>query len=291
MELKKLSYVVPLVLAGAFNAHADTFTVSASSVGGLLTGSNSGNFNLNSVLSPASAYPLPLDISSAIVTLNFSDDAGSDPYSVNTQNTGSSTGSYLQSGYYYEGGNHIYTYERNVRQFYTTTQTEQGEAAQLFMGSGNALVGAGQTTSAFAGSSTNTVNTGTTFDQQLGSNGYYSYYSCGIFNMYTCSEWVSGTFYKYYSANSNQTTTNTFSTTGTFSIVSNITSNATLLNELMTTGMLPFQLNLSGDAVLTSATLQVVAVPVPEADSYAYMLAGLGLIGYMAKRRAKTETC
>lgn len=288
MKLKKLSYVVPLILASAFNAHADTFAVNASGVGGLVTGSNSGNFNLNSVLSPASAYPLPLNISSAIVTFNFSDDA-SDPYSVNTQNTGSSAGSYYSTGYYYDGWNYIYTNNRNVTQFYTTTRTEQSEAAQLFMGSSNALVGAGQTTSAFVGSSTNTVNTGTTLDYQTGSGGYYSYYSCGFFS--TCSEWIPGTYNKYYSANSNHTTTNTFSTTGTFSIVSNITSNTTLLNELMTTGMLPFQFNLSGDAVLTSATLQVVAVPVPEADNYAYMLAGLGLIGYMAKRRAKTQTC
>lgn len=284
MKSRMLSYVVPLVLAGAFNAHADGFTVSAAGVSGYVSGSHSGSFDLNAVLSPASAYPLPLDISSAIVTFNFSDDAG-DAYGSSTQNAGASIGSYYSTGSYYDGSNYHYTYYRDVRQFYTTTQTEQGEAAQLLMGSGNALVGTGQTATALVGSSTNTANTGTAFDYQTGSAGYYSYYSCGFFNMSTCSTWNPGTFQDYYTKNSTQTTTNSFSTTGTFSIVSDITSNASLLDELMTTGMLPFQLNLSGDAVLTSVTLQVMAMPVPEADTYAMLLAGLGLVGAAARRR------
>lgn len=45
----------------------------------------------------------------------------------------------------------------------------------------------------------------------------------------------------------------------------------------------------NGDAdyfsLSSNGTLSYVAAPVPEADSYAMMLAGLGLVGYMVRRR------
>jgi hypothetical protein len=38
--------------------------------------------------------------------------------------------------------------------------------------------------------------------------------------------------------------------------------------------------------MLSASGLYVQAVPVPEAETYAMMLAGLGLVGFAARRRA-----
>lgn len=74
--------------------------------------------------------------------------------------------------------------------------------------------------------------------------------------------------------------------TGSFSVTLSLDTAA--LADLNADGILGFGLSsVSGDFLVTGITLNanLVAAPVPEPETYAMMLAGLGLLGFVARRR------
>jgi hypothetical protein len=121
--------------------------------------------------------------------------------------------------------------------------------------------------------------------------GSYTYsYSCGFLGWSTCygTGYYPYNVYTPYTAGYNNVFVNTAGYKGSFSVVANLNSNSLALLE--NTGLLRYGFTVTGGGVaLNSATLSFNATaPVPEPETYAMLLAGLGLLGFTVLRRKRS---
>jgi hypothetical protein len=280
VKLKTIVLALALTSLTAVNASADTFTVNATGPSGILTGTYSGSFDLSSVMA-ASGYTLPYQITSANLRLNFVD-VGSGSY-INQPSVylGTTSGQYYLNDYGDNGSYEYYDYRRAKTVSYSQNSIQQVASALLTIG-GNE-VGSAQGTVSFVGSAQINTSGGAQYDDSTYYEGYY--YRCGNFR--TC--YAQPSYYSYYSDVTNNTTVSNYSSAGSaFSISSDLTQNQSFLNQLSSTGSLLFDLDVANQANLDSATLQVVAVPVPGPESYLMMTLGLSLGVALARRRQRS---
>lgn len=234
----------------AVTAEASVLNVSSNLANNLYLNSNtSGSFNIASLLTPASSYIAPYQINSASVIFSFLDDA----------NDATITGSYYTA----------YTPAAVTSRLFVATYTDPSESASVSIGSQSA---SGST----AYYSTPSHLVGTTLDWS-----YYANNCPGYYGQPCNHQLFQGTTFNYAS---------TSGYTGSFNLGYNL--DAANLATLASGGILNFNLGRTGDLVLNSATLTfditenpAVASAVPEPETYAMLMAGLGVMGVVARRR------
>jgi ribosomal protein S11 len=280
MKLKILA--VAMTLAVSANAQATTYTINATGIGSFLDSATyGGTFDLNSVLTPGTNY----QIDSATLSFSFADNTDTQVTTTNTITN--SLSSYVAGTQTYDGSNYHTPYTRTQLDTSNTSTGGASETASVSVGTGNQFFGSQGTTAQ------NILTSSSTSTSQIndGSNGYggYSYnyyYGCGN---YTCTgtAWVAGSYQDYFT----NKTTNSYSyntdATGTFQVSGDLASLAGAYNELQTNKVLPFKIAMAGNANMTAATLTFNVLAVPEPDTYAMLMAGIGLIGFMKRIQKK----
>lgn len=232
------------------SAEAAVLNVSSNLANNLYLNSNtSGSFSIASLLTPASNYVAPYQINSASVMFSFSDDA----------NDATLTSSYYTA----------YTPAAITSRLFVATYTDPSESASVSVGGQSA---SGST----AYYSTPSHLVGTTLDWS-----YYANNCPGYYGQPCNHQLFQGTTFNYQS---------TSGYTGSFNLGYNL--NAANLASLASGGVLNFSLGRTGDLVLNSAmlTFDITENPaaisaVPEPETYGMLLAGLGLLGFAARRR------
>ncbi len=223
-------------------------------------GTYTGTFDINALMNSTFGGQ-SYTINSGYINFGFTDDSNDTYY--NGTNT-STYGSYT-SGYSY------YQYAQYYNPYESVTVS----------------VG-GQSQSATPGYSSSTAYNGYSTSGHWVSQGYTSYYSCGLFGWSTCSYWVDTSYYvtDYYY---NYTTTSGYAINSAFSLG----LDGTAISDLSLDGILNYNLNVSGDLMFNYANLVIdasmISSPgssaVPEPGSLA--LLGLGLIGLLGMRQKK----
>ena len=208
-----------------------------------------GSFDISSLLIPANNYAAPYQVSSASVLFSFSDDASD---------------ATLASSYYT-----AYTPAAITSRLYVSAYTDPSESASLSIGSQNA-----NGSTAYYSVPSHLV--GTTLDWS-----YYANNCPGYYGQPCNHQLFQGTTFNYQS---------TSGYTGSFNLGFNL--DAANLAALASGGILNFNLGRTGDLVLNSATLTLditenpaITSAVPEPETYGMLLAGLGLLGFAARRR------
>lgn len=246
-----------LGLALIGTAQAASFTVD-SSLGSavLLSQPTSGSFSLAGQLSPAGDYVTPYQINSASVLFSFADDTANELVL-----TGQITNPYSPTA----------VTTRAILQTYG----DPAESASVTIGSQSAS-GATQTYSVASHLDHTTVD--------------WSYYAnnCPGYVGPCNHQLFQGTSYYYVQVSGAK---------GSFDLGYDL--DPTNLGILASTGVLSFNLGITGDLVLQSARLTLDITPnplavgplagplaaVPEPETYALMLGGLGVLGACARRR------
>ncbi|MHA4869744.1 PEP-CTERM sorting domain-containing protein [Duganella sp. PWIR1] len=266
-----------LALGTCASANANTVSLNATGLSSsyLADGVYSGQFNGSSVL------PAQFQINSASFSFSFSDDVdGLVQQSYLNVGGDSSAYNFVSSSYNSSIGGTAYVYERTVHQYYTQQMVEAGESVQVTLGANNAAGGQGSTSASTSYVSTE-INKGQSLDSHYVTSGYY--YSCGN----RCTGYQPAYEQTYYANNFDNITTTVVHSNGSF-VVSGMITDADLLQQLTGSGALGFSLNVGGDLLLNSAQLELDVTPVssvPEPDSLLMMLGGLGMLGYVARRR------
>lgn len=250
MKISRLLGAGLIASVFTLSAEAAVLNVSSNLANNLYLNSNtSGSFSITSLLTPASNYVAPYQINSASVMFSFSDDA----------NDATLTSSYYTA----------YTPAAITSRLFVTTYTDPSESASVSVGGQSA---SGSTTYY----STPSHLVGVTLDWN-----YYANNCPGYYGQPCNHQLFQGSTHNYQS---------TTGYTGSFNLGYNL--DATNLAALASSGVLNFNLGRTGDLVLNSAmlTFDITENPaaisaVPEPETYGMLLAGLGLLGFAARRR------
>jgi hypothetical protein len=212
-----------------------------------------GQFDLNPYLEPSSNFNVPYQINSAHFDLTFSPTT---EYSSSTTSVG---------GYYFVCQGCIDGPDNKIYQRDIVTTNFNPEERASFSLDGTVVAAGGS--SFFDSTSVN----GIVFDHYWDSHS--SFPALGIpSNTYTYSKYI----------------THSYGYSGIFTLSGDVSDFSTLAN----TGLLSFNLGINGGLRLLSSTLTVDynINPVPEPDSCAMLLMGLGLMGFMARRRKADQS-
>jgi len=263
MQIKRLyiqilSFLVLVVLSEVSQANVATLSsnIANGSPFNTIDSGFTGQFDLNPYLAPSKDFNVPFQINSAHFDLTFS---GANFFS---QVTSTTQGWYLSCQRCLDNANLW------LQDVYTSKFSPFENVAMYLNG---ALAAYGETKAFDTGFSL----TGVT------SNGYIADGAGACFGdingQVGCT---SGPAYLQ-----TRTFTKSYGYDGTFTLSGDVTDFSSLSN----TGLLSFNLAFGGGVQLLSSALTVnfSPNPVPEPESYAMFLAGLGFLGFMARRRNK----
>ena len=240
------SIAINLLLAAGIPGPANAASMTANSSLGnsfYLNAGTTGSFDITSLMTPANSYVAPYQISNAVITFQFSDDAN-DP-TLGGQITNPYTPAAITS--------------RVILQTYT----DAAESASVGIGAQNGI------------GSTSFYNIASHLDHTTLDWSYYAN-NCPGYTGACNHQLFQGTSF-YYTATSGYG--------GNFGI--SYALNGSNLADLSADGLLNFNLGVTGDLMLQSATItfDVAANPVPEPETYALLLAGLGVVGFASRRK------
>lgn len=270
-SLKKAA-LIALLAGSAAAASATTVTVSQDLLLGQTYGSNGANLTYTSAFDAAAAlgtsdFGAQYVVNSATVSFTWTDNSG-DSYSL----TSSTPWSRSYGDYYLTGTSCCinYYFHRSETGSQTSWYATPSESASVAFGDKVVESGSSSTIST---TSSNTVSNYTGLDSRV-------------------LRRIRPLTYYYYYTDYHDTTTSVYTDhTGTFAIGADLLAlGGSDVSSFLSSGILPFAMTMTGDAILTGATLTLdVAPAVPEPETYAMMLAGLGVVGFLSRRRPRAR--